>query len=415
MNIIYRAALCGYYLLIVCASPFNNKAKLWIAGRKNFFQKIRIQVPEGDKKAWFHFASLGEFEQGRPVLEAFKRTFPAYRIIITFFSPSGYEIRKDYSGTDLVTYLPLDTPGNAKKFIELIKPDIVFFTKYEYWYYYFRELNRLQIPLFMISAIFRHDQPFFKWYGTLHRQMLRYVSYFFLQDQRSAELLGSLGIKNCLVSGDTRFDRVSDNLQATKEVEKISTFKGADNIFIAGSTWPEDEELLLKLITETNTGWKYIIAPHEISATRISAFRNKLPVSSVCYSELHPDDKSAVLIIDNIGLLAHLYAYAGIAYIGGGFGKGIHNILEAAVSGIPVIFGPNYKKFREATDLVRLGGAFSISNYSGLLQTVRIFMQDSEKRDTAGAICKRYTFQHTGATRVILEKIGLFINKEQVV
>ncbi|MBS1524015.1 MAG: 3-deoxy-D-manno-octulosonic acid transferase [Bacteroidetes bacterium] len=401
MLLFYNLGIRVYFLLILIASAFNKKAKLWIRGRKN------TQFPEFTSSAWFHFASLGEYEQGQPVLAAYRASHPGIRVVITFFSPSGFEIRKNTPLADAVYYLPLDTAVNAREFISAIKPTIAVFTKYEYWYHFFNELHKRQIPLYVISGIFRPNQVFFKWYGRLHRKMLNFVTRFFVQDEDSKKLLQGIGIANVSVSGDTRFDRVWANAQQPRSFPIIEEFKNNQNVFIAGSTWPEDEVLLAQLIKE-QPDWKFIIAPHEISEERINKLVNILPENSTArYSQISnlqspiPDIK--IIIIDNIGMLSSLYQYGGIAYIGGGFGAGIHNTLEAAAFGLPVIFGPNYQKFKEARDLVSLSLGFSINNEEELRARFADLLKDYKNISPK---IKRYVQEHTGATDMIMSFIN---------
>jgi 3-deoxy-D-manno-octulosonic-acid transferase len=401
---LYNLGVRFYFFLIRVASLFNKKAKAWINGRKN------TSYQHCPKSAWFHFASLGEFEQGLPVLTAYKAANPDLQLTITFFSPSGYEIRKNTPFADAVYYLPLDTAQNARRFIAAINPSIAVFTKYEYWYHFFNELHKKNIPLYIISGLFRPNQVFFKWYGGLHRKMLGFVSHFFVQDENSKQLLQNLGINKVSVSGDTRFDRVWANAQQPKAFPLINEFKNGQKVFIAGSTWPEDEVLVAQL-ADDHPDWKFIFAPHEISEEKINGLLDILPDSSVRYSQLtpesHRDDRSPqTLIIDNIGMLSSLYQYGDIAYIGGGFGAGIHNTLEAAAFGLPVIFGSNYDKFKEAKDLIALQVGFSISNESELKKAVSYLMEDEERYQKISKKIKEYVKGNIGATEIIMDYIN---------
>jgi len=406
---IYNIGIGLYGLLLKIVALLNPKAKLFIKGRKNIWEQIKTKVDPNDRPIWFHFASLGEFEQGRPVLESLKAKNNDQKIIVTFFSPSGYEIRKNYALAD-VFYLPLDTAYNAKKFVELVNPSQAIFTKYEFWFHYFRELHEKQIPLYLISGIFRPTQSFFKWYGSFYRNMLNYVSHFFVQNEESVSLLKSIGINEVSLSGDTRFDRVYENAQQPKKLELVEEFCKTSKVFIAGSTWLPDEKLLFQL-TEKYPDWKFIIAPHEIGqshiqeveslfpkAIKFSVFSNQFPETPFQISNL----KSQILIIDNIGMLSSLYQYANVAYIGGGFGVGIHNTLEAAAFGLPVIFGPKYDKFQEAKDLIAIGAAKSISNDDELINA----FQDFKSNEKASAAAKNYVEQKKGATEMIIEVIA---------
>lgn len=412
MLLLYNFGIKIYYFIIYLFHFVNSKANYWISGRKNILQIIEREVDASTPSAWFHFASLGEFEQGRPVMEKLKEREPGLKIIITFFSPSGYELRKNYSGAEHIFYLPLDTKSNASRFVRLINPKMAVFTKYEFWYHYFKELNENKIPLYVISGIFREGQPFFKWYGSLNRRILSFVTHFFVQDEGSKKLLNSINLTNVSVSGDTRFDRVAENALQPKQFNDVRDFCLNQKVFIAGSTWPDDEKLISKLV-DLYPSWKFIIAPHEIREEKIKAFISLLPSgSAIRYSQINrrdidaPSQQSAsVLIIDNIGMLSSLYQYGQVAYIGGGFGVGIHNTLEAAAFGIPVIFGPNFQKFLEAKALLKIGGGFTISNLAELEEIMRR-LQDEEFRTGAGNIAGSFVLDQKGATSTILNFIS---------
>jgi len=407
MLLLYNLGIRIYYILILITSSFNKKASAWIKGRKH------IKYQHFDNSAWFHFASLGEFEQGLPVLIAFKQKHPELPVVITFFSPSGYEIRKNTPYADAVYYLPLDTAANARHFIGAINPSIAVFTKYEYWFHYFYELNRRNVPLFVISGIFRPKQVFFRWYGGLHRKMLGYVTRFFVQDEESKMLLDQLGIDAVEVSGDTRFDRVWSNAQAPKSFPLVEEFTRGKKVLVAGSTWPQDEELLAQLI-RLQPDWKFIIAPHEIREEKIVALLALLPEGvATRYSLLDSGSfKSSqllaaqVLVIDNIGMLSSLYQYGQIGYIGGGFGVGIHNTLEAAAFGLPVLFGPNYERFKEARDLVASQLGFSIGNAEELQHVFIQLTQDDHALQAISQQVKDFVRDRTGATGLIMKYIG---------
>ncbi|WP_374949549.1 3-deoxy-D-manno-octulosonic acid transferase [Mucilaginibacter sp.] len=397
---LYNIGIIIYYTLVSIVSLFNNKAKLWIKGRK----QQRIQPLKSS--IWFHFASLGEFEQGRPVLEAIKAHYLQHPVVITFFSPSGSEVRKNTPLADAVYYLPIDRPANAREFVAAVNPVMAIFTKYEYWYHFFNELHQNHVPLYIISGIFRPGQVFFKWYGGLHRQMLKMVTWFFVQDIPSKHLLHDRGITNVTISGDTRFDRVWANAMQPKALPEIAAFKNGQNLFIAGSTWPADEKLLIQLIKQY-PHWKFIIAPHEIGSDKINHLMGLLNKRAIKYSEISTANTGLnTLVIDNIGMLSSLYQYADIAYIGGGFGAGIHNTLEAAAFGMPVIFGPNYGRFKEATDLIEQNVAFSIVSQEELLTTATKLMDDEQLRKDYGIVAKKYIEEHTGATDTILKYIN---------
>ena len=414
MTVLYDTAIFFYHLAIHIYSHFNSKAKLWVEGRKNIFTKLRSAIKGDEKIAWFHCASMGEFEQGRPVIEAFRDEFPQFKILLTFFSPSGYEVRKNHESVDHVFYLPIDTKNNAEKFIDIVNPTIAVFIKYEFWYHYLNTLHNRQIPTFLVSAIFRHNQHFFRWYGTLFRKILRNLTRIFVQDEVSQTVLDSIGLKNYAISGDTRFDRVYEIAMQVEEIPLVQQFKQDKKLFIAGSTWKEDENLLIEFINNNITdlpagqaGLKFIIAPHEIKEENIQRIMSQIKHKTIRFSEAKDDEISnaKVLIIDNIGMLSRLYQYGDIAYIGGGLGKGIHNILEAAAFGMPVVFGPNYHKFREANDLIEKGGAFSIKNYTELENKIRFLLSDVYVLKMASEISRNYVKCKRGATGMILDHV----------
>lgn len=403
MRLIYNLAIYLYLGFIKLASVFNSKARRWNNGRKGLFEKLKDTFKGKQQIAWFHCASLGEFEQGRPLIEAFKKEKPEYKILLTFFSPSGYEVRKNYQYADFVFYLPMDTPSNAKQFIEIVQPDLAFFIKYEFWFNYLSRLREKKIPTYLISAIFRKDQHFFKWYGGFFRKGLNTYEKIFVQDEDSKDLLQKTGLKNVLVSGDTRFDRVFQNSKSHSVLPLIENFKGGNKLLVCGSTWPVDEQLLCEVL-QNFPGLKVIIAPHEVEDDHIKAIENLFPKATrFSKNEVDPDKK--IMIIDNVGKLSTIYQYSDIVYIGGGFGKGIHNILEASVFGIPVIFGPKYKKFKEAVELVEKKGAFSVNSVKDLSQKLKELFNDKNKYDQAAAISKTYVIANTGATGIILSNL----------
>jgi len=404
MLFLYNIAIRFYYLFILFASLFNKKARFWIRGRKGLFEQIRSEINTGDHIIWFHCSSLGEFEQGRPVIEKIREKLPDRKIALTFFSPSGYEIRKNYTGAEYIYYLPPDTRKNAKKFLDLIHPEIAFFVKYEYWYHYLSILHKRGINTYLISGKFRSDQIFFRKYGKWFRKMLRLFHHLFIQDDDSASLLKSIGINNFTVTGDTRFDRVYAIARKAPDFPGIRKITTGHLTLIAGSTWPEDEEILVRFMNENKTELKYIIAPHEIHKTNIRHLQEKIRLKTILYSspdkkEIHNPD---VLIIDTIGILSSIYQYGNIAYIGGGFGKGIHNTLEAAIFGLPVIFGPNYKKFREAVDLINHHGGFSISDYHSFSEIIIQLIQNKKLLKTSGENARNYVRSGFGATDKII-------------
>ena len=406
MRLLYNLGIWLYGLILRTISPFHPKAKLWVEGRKNLLQKISQTVEKDEKHIWFHFASLGEFEQGRSVLEQIRKKYPNEKIIITFFSPSGFEIRKNTNLADYVFYLPEDTAKNAKEFIDSINPKFVVFTKYEYWYHYFKELKNRNIRLLMISAIFREDQIFFKPYGKFFSNILRNVSYYFAQNMDSVHMLKWINITNAGLSGDTRFDRVVELPLQHKTITQIEKFCGNTKILVAGSTWKPDEELLKQLAIE-NTDWKFIIAPHEIHKSHIQdierLFGNVILFSQFDSYSPEQINTTQTLVIDNIGMLSSLYHYAKITYIGGGFGVGIHNTLEAATYGKPVIFGPKYEKYKEAVDLVTLMSGFSVSNYQELKQIFDSLKNNQLLLEEASTSAKKYVQQRAGATQIIMK------------
>ena len=406
MLCLYNFGIYFYSLLVNLFALFNPKAKLFIQGRQDIFVRLQESINSNQQHVWFHFASLGEFEQGRPVLEKIKDHYPDKKIVVTFFSPSGYEIRKNYPLAAGVFYLPLDTASNAKRFIDIVNPEIAIFTKYEFWYHYFKILKSRNIPLFLISGIFRPEQLFFKWYGSFYRSMLTSITHVFVQNEESKALLNGIGIDQVSLSGDTRFDRVFKNVATVKKLTLLEEFIKGSNVLIAGSTWPQDEMLIAKWI-KNHADWKLILAPHEIDTAHINQIAALFP-GAIKYSALKnmPQSSFQILIIDNIGLLSSLYQYGNIAYIGGGFGAGIHNTLEAAAFGLPVIFGPRYEKFQEAKDLIALQAASSISDGEGLENAIQTFTFNTEPGKKAQA----YILKKKGATKGIIEKIKPYLS-----
>lgn len=407
---LYNIFLIFYKVGVRIASIKSNKAKLWLAGRVNIFTKLekwRSQFPQDQKIIWIHCASLGEFEQGRPLVEKLKENHTEHKILLTFFSPSGYEVRKNYNEVNAVFYLPLDSKTNAQKFITILKPSLVFWVKYEYWFYYLTTLKKNNIPVILISAVFRESLPFFKWYGQMWKQMLRSFDKIFVQNTESLSLLQTIGFaQNTTVTGDTRFDRVIDIAANSAPLpSELLNFVKHSKVIIAGSTWEEDEEELVHY-TKTHKEIKFIIAPHEIDEERITD-ASKLFKNSILFSQLNSNDTDAqILIIDNIGMLSSLYKIADIAYVGGGFNdSGIHNILEAAVFGKPVIFGPVYEKFAEARELVEIGGAFSIANALELETLLDKLIKDKSYLEKTGKVCKDFVCEHGGATNKIMDYV----------
>lgn len=408
MSGIYSLGIALYSLLIRLVSPFNSKARLFVQGRKNWKSKITQQVDSNGKYIWIHSASLGEFEQGRPVIEKIKELYPEYKIALTFFSPSGYEIRKNYAEADLISYLPMDTQKNAQTFLSIIQPEKAFFIKYEFWYHYLSELNRREIPCYIFSSIFRPEQYFFKnnVLGTWYRKSLQCFEHIFVQNKESVELLKGIGIHNISIAGDTRFDRVASIARSAPKLPLIEKFKAGKLLVIAGSTWKPDEEILASYINNS-TDIKFIVAPHEVSTGNINNLHKLLKKPAISHSEgtdANVTDKD-VLIIDSIGILSSLYQYGNLAYIGGGFGVGIHNILEAATFGMPIVFGPNYTRFKEATDLCDLGGAFSITNEIQLKDHFDSLLSQPKHLNQVSAITKKYVAGNVGSSDLIIKKV----------
>lgn len=405
MFFLYRIFIRLYTFAIRLAALFNHKARQWVSGRKNQFAIIREKINTSEKKVWFHTSSLGEFEQARPVMERFKTEFPDYKIVLTFFSPSGYEIRKNYEGADYIFYLPADTRTNARKWLELLQPEKVFFVKYDFWFNYINEIHKRNTPLYFFSVKLRKNQYFFKWYGGWFRKQLHKINFLFVQDQTTQELLRNIGCSNTVVSGDTRFDRVLSVTQHAREFPVAAAFAGQSQVVIAGSTWPVDEDMLKTFIIKQSGKYKYIIAPHEIHEERIEAFTKIPGKKAIRFSlaTLENVTDADILIIDSIGKLMHLYKYGQVAYIGGGFGKNVHNILESATFGVPVVFGPNYHKFQEILDLIALHGAFPVNNYETLEQQLLCLLNDTTLLEKTSAICATFVKDSAGATERIFE------------
>ncbi|HOU95196.1 MAG TPA: glycosyltransferase N-terminal domain-containing protein [Bacteroidales bacterium] len=406
MTVLYSLTIKIYVFAIHLASLFNSKARQWVKGRKGWQEKLKTGTEGCDHTIWVHCASLGEFEQGRPLMEMIKEKVPDSYILLTFFSPSGYELRKNWSGADYICYLPADTRRNAKLFVETVKPEKVIFIKYEFWYNYINELNLGNISLYLVSGIFRKNQHFFKWYGRFFLSMLQKFTHIFVQDDCSAQILNNVGINNVTVAGDTRFDRVMKIAGSAHQIPVIEEFAGNEKVLIAGSSWRKDEELIVKYINTSPGRMKWIFAPHEISETNILRIEGSLKTSSVRYSKFSPEKAvSRVLIIDNIGMLSSAYRYAYIAEIGGGFSKGIHNIIEAACWGVPTLFGPNHKKFREAIELIEAGGSFCFRNYNELSNIIDKLLSDTSFRSNASIAARNYVMNNTGATEKIFRSI----------
>ena len=415
MRYLYNIAIWFYCLAVRVVAMFNPKVRLMWQGEQVAFDKIRGNVVDGDRVVWVHAASLGEFEQGRPLIEKLKRENPEYKIVLTFFSPSGYEVRKNYAGADVICYLPLDTMGNARRFVELVKPEKVVFVKYEFWLNYLRELRCRGVETYIISAIFRPNQVFFKWYGGLFREGLKAFKTLFVQNEESKELLKGIGVENVVVAGDTRFDRVVDVVAMAKRLEIVEEFVGIRNeecgmrngVLVVGSSWGPDEELLAGYINSRAGRVKMIIAPHEVREERIKELTERLTCKYALYNEecgmRNEELKDVdVLVINTIGLLSSVYQYGQVAYIGGGFGVGIHNTLEAAAWGMPVVFGPNYKKFKEACELIECGAARSIATKEECFAALDEFFEHNAEPANAAT---EYVSSHVGATNLIYKNI----------
>lgn len=404
--LMYNISVRLYKLAILIASLFNQKARLWLQGRRDIFDRLQKAVDGSGPVIWMHCASLGEFEQGRPVLEQLKQQYPQHRLLLTFFSPSGYEIRKNYAGVDWVFYLPLDTKTNARKFLGIVKPTLSVFVKYEYWYHYLHQLHQKDIPVILISAIFRENAPFFKWYGAVHRKMANYFRHLFVQNQESYGRIATIVPADKIsLAGDTRFDRVKTIADGFEPLPLIEQFVQHKKMLVAGSTWPEDELMLKKLI-HSQPDLSLVIAPHEITETHLQFLRTTF-TDAIFYSALlkagSGSSAARVLIIDNIGMLSKLYRYSLISYIGGGFNKsGIHNTLEAAVYGKPVLFGPNYQKFAEASGLVKNKAAYSYTTDKELTEFVSQLISDSTLLEAYSQNAGKFVATNTGATGLIL-------------
>lgn len=401
MRFLYNIFIHIYILTLNLISPFNKKVKTMLKGEKECFDRLQ-NLDSEDKVAWFHCASLGEFEQGRPLIEEVKKQFPEYKILLSFYSPSGYESKKDYALADYVVYLPNDTKSNAKKFVKKVNPDLIFFIKYEFWYNYISALKGRR--LFQVSLILRQNQYFFSWYGKWFAKQLKNFEHFFVQNQQTANLLNKIGYKNVTISGDTRFDRVmtiANNAKSFTEIEKFC--EGNQKIILAGSSWLADEKIIQQAVK--NLDIKLIIAPHVVGENHINEIQQLFP-EAILYSELaNNDKKSNILIINCIGILSNLYQYCDIAYIGGGFGVGIHNTLEAATFGKPICFGTNYHKFQEAIDLINLKAAYSISNQEELKQVLETLLNNEKIYNQSAEVSKDYVKTKIGACKKIIEHL----------
>jgi len=396
----------GFLLEIIAF--FSPKMKLFVEGRKVVFLVLEQKIKPTDKTIWFHAASLGEYEQGLPVIEKIKEQFPAHKIVLTFFSPSGYEVRKNNTVADVTVYLPLDTKKNAQQFLKLVHPDLVFFIKYEYWPNYLAELKKLNIKTYLVSGILRKNQLFFKWYGGFYREALDAFTYFFVQNETSKKLLQQLGKTDVAVSGDTRFDRVATILEKDNSLDFISDFKNNTLTIVVGSSWPKDEDLIVNFINSNTFNVKFIIAPHNIKEEQIQNLKNSITKKIVLFSEKEGQNLADfdVFIIDTIGILTKIYNYADIAYVGGGFGNpGVHNVLEPATFGVPIIIGPNYSHFAEAIALVNMEACIAVNNSKELNEALENLIRNNDIRNEKGHMCSTFVQMNKGATAIILKNI----------
>ncbi len=402
----YNIIIYLYLFGVAIYSLFNKKVRKMWRGERAAIGLLREKVVSDAQYVWFHAASLGEFEQGRPLMEQMRREHPEFKILLTFFSPSGYEVRKNYEGADIICYLPLDTPFNARRFLRTIRPVMAFFIKYEFWYNYLHILKHRNVPVYSVSSIFRPGQIFFRWYGRQYSRVLKCFTHFFVQNEVSRELLHSIGIDQVTISGDTRFDRVLQIRDAAKELPLVEAFKDDHNVFVAGSSWPPDEDIFILYFNE-HRNWKLVIAPHVIDEDHLQQIISKLNRKVVRYTQATENDarEADVLIIDCFGLLSSIYRYGEVAYVGGGFGVGIHNVLEAAVWGVPVIFGPNNQRFQEAQGLLASEGGFQIKDYDTFCQLMDRFDTDKAYLQTTGKKAGSFVAQHAGATATILKGI----------
>lgn len=405
MHLLYNFGIRLYHFLVWIVSFRNPKAKKWLVGRRNLFTRISQQILPGEPLLWFHASSVGEFEQARPVIEGVKRNFPGYKILLTFFSPSGYELRKDYPLADYVFYLPSDTPANAARFLDLVKPEKVFFVKYEFWFNYLTELKKRGIPTYIFSAIFRPSQFFFKPWGKWFLKALKAYTHIFVQNQSSFDILKKFEFDNVSISGDTRLDRVAQIALASAELPNLEEFCNGHQVIVAGSTWPEDEAIFLNYVNNCPHKVKFVVAPHEVNEKSLERIANQLKRPFLYYSANNlPEQLKAaeVLVVDGYGYLVSVYRYAKIAYIGGGFTSGIHSILEPAVYGMPVVFGPDYHKFHEATEMIKLGAAHPISNFDELKFLFDSYLTNPEKLANESQSASQYVESNRGATEQIV-------------
>jgi len=409
MKWLYNLGILAYYLLVRIVSIRNEKARKWLEGRKDIFKRLRETITPGERILWFHASSLGEFEQGRPVIESIRKLKPDYKILLTFFSPSGYELRKDYKYADYIFYLPLDTKKNASRFIDIVRPEKVFFIKYEFWYNFLTQLKEEGIPTYIFSALFRPSQIFFKPWGKWYLKAIATYEHIFVQNQESFDILHKFGFINVSVSGDTRLDRVGEIADAAPRLDKLEIFCSGQKAIIAGSTWKEDEDLFIPYLNKCPLGQKFVIAPHEVNPQSLERVCSALEKPYALYSTASTKELAIaeVLIVDGYGYLVSVYRYGMLAYVGGGFTSGIHSTLEPAAFGLPVIFGPDYQKFQEAHDLLSLGAATCINNYEELEAQIDSYRSNPEKLLSDAAIARGYVNKNRGASKEIVKYLFL--------
>jgi len=409
MKWLYNLGILAYYLLVRIVSLRNEKARKWIEGRKDIFKRLRETITPGERILWFHASSLGEFEQGRPVIESIRKLKPDYKILLTFFSPSGYELRKDYKYADYIFYLPLDTKKNAARFIDIVRPEKVFFIKYEFWYNFLTQLKEEGIPTYIFSALFRPSQIFFKPWGKWYLKAIATYEHIFVQNQESFDILHKFGFINVSVSGDTRLDRVGEIADAAPRLDKLEIFCGGQKAIIAGSTWKEDEDLFIPYLNKCPSGQKFVIAPHEVNPQSLERVCSALEKPYALYSTASHEElaNAEVLIVDGYGYLVSVYRYGMLAYVGGGFTSGIHSTLEPAAFGLPVIFGPDYQKFQEAHDMLSLGAATCINNYEELEMQINNYRSNPGKLLSDAAIARGYVNKNRGASKEIVKYLFL--------
>jgi len=412
MNPIYTFCIRVYGLFLRLAARFSGKARLFVAGRRDWAARLRADVGQGPPLIWFHAASLGEFEQGRPLIEALRERAPGHRILLTFFSPSGYEVRKDYDRVDFVHYLPLDTPRNARRFLEITRPKLAVFIRYEFWHNFFFEMARAKVPVVVVSAVLRRSQIYFKWAGFWARPTLGRVAHFFTQNQETRDLLETIGVHNHSLTGDTRFDRVREAARDERAFPLVERFRGDRPCLVAGSTWPYDDKLLESLLPEFPE-LKFVIVPHHVDAENIRRVMDLFGERAVRYTQGETADLASrqVLVMDTMGMLTYLYRLADLTYVGDGFGAGIHSILEPAVFGMPIFFGPRYHNFQEAVDLVARRAVFAVSSRRELVDGIRRFVADPEARSRVGSMCREYVAEKSGATERVLEGLKPFLGQ----